>query len=43
MKKDGTIHLVYQRQYYDEEDRDYFFINFTTPLKYFDKCWKSKK
>ena len=29
MKKDGTIHLVYQRQYYDEEDRDYFFINFT--------------
>ena len=29
MSKDGTIHLVYQRQYYDEEDRDYFFINFT--------------
>ena len=20
MKKDGTIHLVYQRQYYDDED-----------------------
>ena len=29
MKKDGTIHLVYQRQYFDEEDHDYFFINFT--------------
>ena len=29
MSKDGTIHLVYQRQYYDEEDHDYFFINFT--------------
>jgi len=29
MKKDGTIHLVYQRQYYDDEDMDYFFINFT--------------
>ena len=29
MKKDGTIHLVYQRQYYDDEDHDYFFINFT--------------
>tara|TARA_X000001382_G_scaffold101875_1_gene76567 strand:+ start:1016 stop:1405 length:390 start_codon:yes stop_codon:yes gene_type:complete len=29
MSKDGTIHLVYQRQYYDDEDMDYFFINFT--------------
>ena len=29
MSKDGTIHLVYQRQYYDEEDHDYFFINYT--------------
>ena len=29
MKKDGTLHLVYQRQYFDEEDHDYFFINFT--------------
>ena len=29
MKKDGTIHLVYQRQYYDDEDMDYFFINYT--------------
>ena len=29
MSKDGTIHLVYQRQYYDDEDHDYFFINFT--------------
>ena len=29
MKKDGTIHLVYQRQYFDDEDNDYFFINFT--------------
>ena len=29
MKKDGTLHLVYQRQYYDDEDMDYFFINFT--------------
>ena len=29
MKKDGTIHLVYQRQYYDDEDNDYFFINYT--------------
>ena len=27
--KEGTIHLVYQRQYYDDEDMDYFFINFT--------------
>ena len=23
MSKDGTIHLVYQRQYYDEEDHDF--------------------
>ena len=29
MKKDGTIHLVYQRQYYDDEDMEYFFINYT--------------
>ena len=29
MSKDGTIHLVYQRQYYDDEDHDYFFINYT--------------
>ena len=29
MKKDGTLHLVYQRQYYDDEDNDYFFINYT--------------
>ena len=29
MSKDGTIHLVYQRQYYDDEDMDYFFINYT--------------
>ena len=29
MKKDGTLHLVYQRQYYDDEDMDYFFINYT--------------
>ena len=29
MSKDGTIHLVYQRQYYDEEDQDFFFINYT--------------
>ena len=29
MKKDGTLHLVYQRQYYDDEDHDYFFINYT--------------
>ena len=28
MSKDGTIHLVYQRQYYDE-GYDYFFINYT--------------
>ena len=27
--KEGTLHLVYQRQYYDDEDMDYFFINFT--------------
>ena len=27
--KEGTIHLVYQRQYYDDEDMDYFFINYT--------------
>ena len=29
MSKEGTIHLVYQRQYYDDEDHDYFFINYT--------------
>ena len=29
MSKDSTIHLVYQRQYYDDEDHDYFFINYT--------------
>ena len=29
MSKEGTLHLVYQRQYYDDEDMDYFFINFT--------------
>ena len=29
MSKEGTIHLVYQRQYYDEEDHDWFFINYT--------------
>ncbi len=29
MSKEGTIHLVYQRQYYDDEDMDYFFINHT--------------
>ena len=29
MKKDGTLHLVYQRQYYDSEENDYFFINYT--------------
>ena len=29
MSKDGTLHLVYQRQYYDDEDMDYFFINYT--------------
>ena len=29
MSKDGTIHLVYQRQYYDQDDHDYFFINYT--------------
>ena len=34
MSKDGTIHLVYQRQYYDEEDHDYFFIN----SYYIQKC-----
>jgi len=27
--REGTIHLVYQRQYYDDEDMDYFFINYT--------------
>ena len=27
--KEGTLHLVYQRQYYDDEDHDYFFINYT--------------
>ena len=27
--KESTIHLVYQRQYYDDEDHDYFFINYT--------------
>ena len=27
--KESTIHLVYQRQYYDDEDMDYFFINYT--------------
>ena len=27
--REGTIHLVYQRQYYDSEDHDYFFINYT--------------
>ena len=29
MSKEGTIHLVYQREYYDDEDMDYFFINYT--------------
>ena len=29
MSKEGTLHLVYQRQYYDEEDHDFFFINYT--------------
>ena len=29
MSKNGTLHLVYQRQYYDAEDHDYFFINHT--------------
>ena len=29
MSKEGTLHLVYQRQYYDSEDHDYFFINHT--------------
>ena len=29
MSKEGTLHLVYQRQYYDDEDMDYFFINYT--------------
>ena len=29
MSKDGTLHLVYQRQYYDDEDMDFFFINYT--------------
>ena len=27
--KESTIHLVYQRQYYDAEDHDWFFINYT--------------
>tara|TARA_B000000609_G_C24062407_1_gene287399 strand:+ start:404 stop:790 length:387 start_codon:yes stop_codon:yes gene_type:complete len=27
--KESTIHLVYQREYYDDEDMDYFFINYT--------------
>ena len=27
--KESTIHLVYQRQYFDDEDMDYFFINYT--------------
>ena len=27
--KESTIHLVYQRQYYDDEDMDWFFINYT--------------
>ena len=27
--KEGTLHLVYQRQYFDDEDCDYFFINHT--------------
>ena len=29
MSKEGTLHLVYQRQYYDDEDMDFFFINYT--------------
>jgi len=29
MSKESTLHLVYQRQYYDDEDHDYFFINYT--------------
>ena len=29
MSKEGTLHLVYQRQYYDAEDHDWFFINYT--------------
>jgi hypothetical protein len=29
MSKEGTLHLVYQREYYDDEDMDYFFINYT--------------
>ena len=29
MSKESTLHLVYQRQYYDDEDNDYFFINYT--------------
>ena len=29
MSKEGTLHLVHQRQYYDDEDHDYFFINYT--------------
>jgi len=29
MSKEGTLHLVYQRQYYDDEEHDYFFVNYT--------------
>ena len=29
MSKEGTLHLVYQREYYDAEDHDRFFINYT--------------
>ena len=29
MSKEGTLHLVYQRRYYDDEDHDYFFISYT--------------
>ena len=29
MSKEGTLHLVYQREYYDAEDHDWFFINYT--------------
>jgi hypothetical protein len=39
--REGTIHLVYQRQYYDSEDHDYFFINYTifrnVPLSQLDR------
>ena len=34
MKKDGTIHLVYQRQYYDDEDNGLFLYQFY----YIQKC-----